>query len=48
VPEVEAEREYPPEPEAAPAGGLAELVQNKFVWAAAAIIVLMLLVLLFR
>ena len=48
VPEVEAEREYPAEPEVAPAGGLAELAHNKFVWAAAAIIVLMLLVLLFR
>ena len=48
VPEVEAEREYPAEPEVAPAGGLAELAHNKFVWAAAAIIVLMILVLLFR
>jgi hypothetical protein len=48
VPEVEAEREYPPEPEVAPAGGLAELAHNRFVWAAAAIIVLMILVLLFR
>jgi carbon monoxide dehydrogenase subunit G len=45
---VEAEREYAPQPEPAPAGGLAELAQNKFVWAAAAIIVLMILVLLFR
>jgi len=48
VPEVEAEREYAPEPEPVRGGGLAELAQNKFVWAAAAIIVLMLLVLLFR
>ena len=45
-PAAEAEREYAAEP--APAGGLAELTQNKFVWAAGAIILLMLLVLLFR
>jgi len=40
----------PPPPAAAPppTEGLAGLAQNKFVWAAAAIIVLMLLVLLFR
>ena len=48
VAELEAEREYPPEPEPARGGAFAELAQNKFVWAAAAIIVLMLLVLLFR
>jgi uncharacterized protein len=48
VAEVEAEREYPPEPEPVRGGAFAELTQNKFVWAAAAIIVLMLLVLLFR
>jgi len=47
-PVVEAEPEYPAEPELARAGGLAELAQNKFVWAAAAIILLMILVLLFR
>jgi len=48
VPEAAAEREYGPEPEPARGGGFAELAQNKFVWAAAAIVVLMILVLLFR
>jgi uncharacterized protein len=44
-PEVEA----PPAPaHAAPAEGFAGLAQNKFVWAAAAVVVLMILVLLFR
>jgi hypothetical protein len=45
---AEAEREYAPEPEPVRGGAFAELTQNKFVWAAAAIIVLMILVLLFR
>jgi uncharacterized protein len=48
LPEAELEREYAAEPEPARGGGFAELAQNKFVWAAAAIIVLMILVLLFR
>jgi len=52
-PEVEAAEAAPevppaPVPAAAPAEGLAGLAENKFVWAAAAIVVLMLLVLLFR
>ena len=38
--------EFEPEPEAG--GGLAELTQNKFVWAAGVIVVLMILALLFR
>lgn len=37
-----------PEPEQDTGGGLGELTQNKFVWAGAAIIVLMILALLFR
>jgi carbon monoxide dehydrogenase subunit G len=44
APEVPAEPIAAPEPSAPPAS----LLQNKFVWAAAAIVVLMLLVLLFR
>ncbi|HSA81311.1 MAG TPA: carbon monoxide dehydrogenase subunit G [Geminicoccaceae bacterium] len=48
APEAELPREYAAPPEPAPAGGLADLAQNKFVWAAGAIILLMLLVLLFR
>jgi carbon monoxide dehydrogenase subunit G len=50
APPAEAPAEAPPAPApaAAPAEGLAGLAQNKFVWAAAAIVVLMLLVLLFR
>jgi carbon monoxide dehydrogenase subunit G len=56
-PEAEAAPEAPPEaappPEAVPARvaqpeGFAGLAQNKFVWAAAAIVILMILVLLFR
>ncbi len=43
---LEAGPDYAPEPLGG--GGLAELAQNRFVWAAGAIIVLMLLVLLFR
>jgi carbon monoxide dehydrogenase subunit G len=46
APATEAEPEPQPEPE--PGGGLADLAQNKFVWAAALIVVLMILVLLFR
>jgi hypothetical protein len=38
----------PPVPEAAPTDSFAALSQNKFVWAAAAIVVLMILALLFR
>jgi carbon monoxide dehydrogenase subunit G len=38
----------PPEPEPEPAGGLGALAQNRFMWAAAAIIVLMIIALLFR
>jgi hypothetical protein len=37
-----------PVPEAAPTDSFAALSQNKFVWAAAAIVVLMILALLFR
>ncbi len=37
-----------PEPEPEAGGGLAELAQNKFVWAAGVIVVLMILALLFR
>ena len=47
-PVAEPVREALPEPEPEPGGGLAELVQNKFVWVAGAIVVLMILVLLFR
>jgi uncharacterized protein len=47
APEAPPEVEAPPAPPP-PAEGLAGLAQNKFVWAAAAIVVLMLLVLLFR
>ncbi len=47
-PEVPAALEPLPEPEPEVGGGLAELVQNRFVWAAGAIVVLMILVLLFR
>jgi hypothetical protein len=43
--EVEA---MPAPARAAPSEGLAGLAENKFVWAAAAIVVLMILVLLFR
>jgi uncharacterized protein len=46
APETAAELLSEAEPEAA--GGLAALVQNKFVWAAGVIVVLMILVLLFR
>ena len=42
------EPEAQPEPETEPGGGLADLAQNKFIWAAAVIVVLMILVLLFR
>jgi carbon monoxide dehydrogenase subunit G len=47
APEAPPEVEVPPAPPP-PAEGFAGLAQNKFVWAAAAIVVLMLLVLLFR
>lgn len=48
-PEPRVETEVVPEPEREPAaGGLGELMQNKFAWAGAAIVVLMILVLLFR
>jgi uncharacterized protein len=46
-PVAAAEPAYAAEPEPA-AGGLADLAQNKFVWAAGAIILLMIIVLLFR
>jgi uncharacterized protein len=46
APTPELEPEAQPEPE--PGGGLADLAQNKFIWAAAIIVVLMILVLLFR
>jgi carbon monoxide dehydrogenase subunit G len=46
--EAEAVPEVLPEPEPEAGGGLAALVQNRFVWAAAAIVVLMIIVLLFR
>jgi carbon monoxide dehydrogenase subunit G len=55
APEAAPEAAAPPEVEAppalapaAPAEGFAALAQNKFVWAAAAVVVLMILVLLFR
>lgn len=50
APEAEAEvvPEAVPEPEPEAGGGLAALVQNRFVWAAAVIVVLMIIVLLFR
>jgi hypothetical protein len=49
APEPPAETEVVPEPEREPAGGgLGELMQNKFAWAGAAIIVLMIIALLFR
>ena len=47
-PEPLVETEVVPEPAPAAGGALAELTQNKFVWAGAAIIVLMILALLFR
>jgi uncharacterized protein len=47
--EVEVVEEPAPPPEAAVAGGgIGDLVHNKFIWAAGAIILLMLIVLLFR
>ncbi len=46
VPEVV--RKPLPEPEPEPGGGLADLMQNRFVWVGGAIVVLMILVLLFR
>jgi carbon monoxide dehydrogenase subunit G len=46
--EVEVVPEAVPEPEPEAGGGLAALVQNRFVWAAAVIVVLMIIVLLFR
>ncbi len=48
APTPEPEPEAQPEPETEPGGGLADLAQNKFIWAAAVIVVLMILVLLFR
>jgi len=48
APEPEAVPEVLPEPEAEAGGGLAALLQNKLVWAAAVIIVLMIVTLLFR
>jgi carbon monoxide dehydrogenase subunit G len=47
-PEPEAATALPPQPEPEAGTGLGALVQNRFVWAAAAIIVLMIIVLLFR
>jgi len=48
-PAIEAPEAVPaPVPEAAPTDSFAALSQNKFVWAAAAIVVLMILTLLFR
>jgi hypothetical protein len=43
-----AEAEPAREPEPAPGGLISDLAQNRFVWVAAAIVVLMILVLLFR
>jgi carbon monoxide dehydrogenase subunit G len=48
APEPEAVPEVLPEPEPEAGGGLAALMQNKLVWAAAAIVVLMIIALLFR
>jgi hypothetical protein len=49
APHEAAASEAAPAPfRAAPAEGLPGLAQNKFVWAAAAVVVLMILVLLFR
>jgi carbon monoxide dehydrogenase subunit G len=50
VPEGPLEARFEParEPEPEAGGGLAALVQNKFVWAAGVIVVLMIIVLLFR
>jgi len=48
APAPEPEPEPAPEPEEPVGGGLADLVHNRYVWVAAAIIVLMIIVLLFR
>jgi carbon monoxide dehydrogenase subunit G len=48
VPEPGEPPAPPPAPEPAPDSGLGELLQNKFVWAGGAIILLMILALLFR
>jgi len=48
APEPEAVHAPAPAPEPVAGGGLGDLLQNKFVWAAGAIIVLMIIVLLFR
>ena len=46
--EVEVVVEPAPRPEAVAGGGIGDLLRNKFIWAAGAIILLMLVVLLFR
>ena len=46
--EVEVVAEPAPRPKAVTGGGIGDLLQNKFIWASGAIILLMLVVLLFR